>query len=410
MIGPNTKLANLPPYIFGRIKKLKDEMRKKRIDVIDLDMGNPDQKTSPQIVERLVDTVKNHPGTHRYPQAKGMPKLRKAIAHWYIKKYHREIDPESQVLVLVGSKEGVCHLLMSYLNPGDIALVPDPTYPVHFNGVYLAGGVPYSMPLKEENNYLPDLEAIPKKILSVSKIIISSYPNNPTTATLPDEIFFKKLVAFAKKYNLIVVHDFAYVDVVFDGYQPPSFLAVPGAMDVGVEFYSFSKTYNMAGWRLGFVIGNKEIIANLEKFKSFVDYGVFTAIQLAGVAALEGGQNDILKMQEIYAKRRDFMVENLNKIGWLVKKPKASMYLWIKIPENFRKKMNSLFPSDSEESRFSPKVRSLEFSEYLLKETGVAVAPGSGFGQYGEGYIRMALVTNDERYSHVIKRLKEISK
>ena len=226
-----------------------------------------------------------------------------------------------------------------------------------------------------------------------AKIIISSYPNNPTTATLPNEIFFKKLITFAKKYNLIAVHDFAYVDVVFDGYQPPSFLTVPGAMDIGVEFYSFSKTYNMAGWRLGFVIGNQEIIANLEKFKSFVDYGVFTAIQLAGVSALEESEDNVKKMQEIYAKRRNFMVENLNKIGWLVKKPKATMYLWIKIPEKFCKKMNSL-----------------EFSEYLLKETGVAVAPGSGFGRYGEGYIRMSLVTNDERYSHVIKRLKKISK
>ena len=403
IIQANKNLQSLPPYIFGRIKKLKDKIRKKKIDVIDLDMGNPDQPTFPHIVERLIDTVKNHPGAHRYPQAKGMPKLRKTIAQWYQKKYGKKIDPESQVLVLIGSKEGICHLLMSYLNPGDIALVLDPTYPVHFNGVYLAGGVPYSMPLKEENNYLPDLEVIPKKILSAkggsssggkkAKIIISSYPNNPTTATLPNKTFFKKLVVFAKKYNLIAVHDFAYVDVVFDGYQPPSFLTVPGAMDIGVEFYSFSKTYNMAGWRLGFVIGNQEIIANLEKFKSFVDYGVFTAIQLAGVSALEESEDNVKKMQEIYAKRRNFMVENLNKIGWLVKKPKATMYLWIKIPEKFCKKMNSL-----------------EFSEYLLKETGVAVAPGSGFGRYGEGYIRMSLVTNDERYSHVIKRLKKISK
>ncbi|NCO23472.1 aminotransferase class I/II-fold pyridoxal phosphate-dependent enzyme, partial [Candidatus Kuenenbacteria bacterium] len=240
MIGPNKKLQNLPPYIFSRIKKLKDEMRKKGIDVIDLDMGNPDQSTPSHIVERLADTVKNHPQTHRYPQAKGMPRLRKAIASWYKERYEKEIDENSEVLVLVGSKEGICHLLMSYLEPGDVALVPNPTYPVHFNGVHLAGGEVYSMPLKEENNYLPDLEAIPKKVLKKAKIIIASYPNNPTTATLPDDKFFKELVAFAKKHNLIVIHDFAYVDVVFDGYKPPSFLAVPGAMDVGVEFYSFS--------------------------------------------------------------------------------------------------------------------------------------------------------------------------
>jgi len=390
MIGPNKKLQNLPPYIFSRIKKLKDEMRKKGIDVIDLDMGNPDQSTPSHIVERLADTVKNHPQTHRYPQAKGMPRLRKAIASWYKERYEKEIDENSEVLVLVGSKEGICHLLMSYLEPGDVALVPNPTYPVHFNGVHLAGGEVYSMPLKEENNYLPDLEAIPKKVLKKAKIIIASYPNNPTTATLPDDKFFKELVAFAKKHNLIVIHDFAYVDVVFDGYKPPSFLAVPGAMDVGVEFYSFSKTYNMAGWRLGFVIGNKEIIANLEKFKSFADYGVFTAIQLAGAAALENLQDCVKGMQGIYARRRDYMVENLNKIGWLVNKPKGTMYLWIKIPEKFKK------------------MKSLEFSEYLLRKTGIAVAPGAGFGDEGEGYIRMALVTADERYPHVIKRLKEI--
>jgi len=391
MFKPNKKLASLPPYLFARIKVLKDEMRAKGVDVIDLDMGNPDQPTPDFVIDRFVDTVKNHHNTHRYPQAKGMPRLRKAISEWYAKKYGVKIDSKNEALVLIGSKEGVCHLSMTFLEPGDYALIPDPTYPVHFNGAYLAGGKVYYMPLLEKNNYLPDLKAIPQKVLKKSKIIVFSYPNNPTSASLPDNSFFKKIIALAKKYKLIAVHDFAYADVVFDGYKAPSFLATPGAKEVGVEFCSFSKTYNMAGWRLGYVAGNKEIVGQLEKFKSFLDYGVFTAVQLAGVAALEEGDKSIQKMQKVYQKRRDYMVENLNKIGWYVQKPKGTMYLWVKLPAKFQK------------------MGSLKFSEYLLRKTGVSVSPGVGFGPSGEGYIRMALVTNDERYSHVIKRLKEIS-
>ena len=390
MIEPTGKLKSLPPYLFARIKKLKDEMRKKKMDVIDLEMGNPDEPTPSHLVERLIDTVKNHPGTHRYPQAKGMPRLRKAIAVWYESRYGRKIDPETEVLVLVGSKEGLCHCLMAYFEKGDLALVPNPTYPVHFNGVYLAGGQIFPLPLLEKNNYLPDLEKVPKKIFEKAKILIVSYPNNPTTAILDSGELFEKIVSLASKYNFLVIHDFAYLDVVFDNYQAPSFLQTPGAMENGVEFFSFSKSYNMAGWRLGFVIGNKEVIANLEKFKSFVDYGVFSAIQLVGVAALEGPEDEKKKMQKVYGKRRDYLVENLNKIGFEVKKPKATMYLWIKIPKKF-------------------KMKSLEFSEYLLKKTGIATAPGAGFGEYGEGYFRLALVTDDERYPHVIKRLKNLS-
>ena len=392
MIECSEKLKNLPPYLFARIKKLKDEVRAKGMDVIDLDMGNPDKPTPSHIVERLCNTIKNHPNTHRYPQAKGMPKLRKTICEWYKKQFNVDLDPETQALVLIGSKEGICHLSMAYLNSGDIALVPDPTYPVHFNGVYLAGGEPYSMPLLEKDNYLPDLKAIPQDIAKKAKILFICYPHNPTTAVVEDVSFFKDVVEFAKKYDLLVVHDFAYCDIVFDGYRAASFLQTPGAMDVGVEFCSFSKTYNMAGWRLGYATGNPEIISNLEKFKSFADYGVSTAIQLCGVAALTGPQDCVEETRLVYQRRRDIMVEGMAKLGWVVKKPKATMYMWVPLPDKYKH------------------MSSMEFSEFLLKETGIAISPGSGFGKYGEGYLRIALVTHDNRFHDVLLRLKKILK
>ncbi|PIU51174.1 LL-diaminopimelate aminotransferase [Candidatus Desantisbacteria bacterium CG07_land_8_20_14_0_80_39_15] len=384
------KLKNLPPYIFARIKKLKDEVRLCGTDVIDLDMGNPDKPTPSHIVERLCDTVRNHPDTHRYPQAKGMPKLRKVISEWYKERFNVDLDPDKQVLVLVGSKEGICHLAMAYLNPGDIALVPDPTYPVHFNGVYLAGGEVYSMPLLEKNNYIPKIGAIPDEVSKKAKILFICYPHNPTTAVVEDTNFFSEVVEFAKKYNLIVVHDFAYSEIVFDGYDAPSFLQTPGAIDVGVEFHSFSKTYNMAGWRIGFVVGNSSIISNLEKFKSFVDYGVSTAIQLCGVSALTGPQDCVDEIRQVYQKRRNIMVEGMAKLGWEIKKPKATMYLWAPLPQKYRH------------------MSSMQFCEFLLRETGIAISPGSGFGKYGEGYLRIALVTHNNRFHDALLRFKKI--
>jgi LL-diaminopimelate aminotransferase len=392
MVECSEKLKNLPPYIFAKIKKLKDEVRLKGTDVIDLDMGNPDKFTPPHIVERLCDTIKNHPNTHRYPQAKGMPKLRKVICEWYKERFNVDLNPDTQALVLVGSKEGICHLSMAYLNPGDIVLVPDPTYPVHFNGVYLAGGQPYSMPLLEKNNYLPDLSAIPEDVAREAKILFICYPHNPTTAVVEDSGFFRDVVDFAKKYDIIVVHDFAYSEIVFDGYKPPSFLQTPGAMDVGVEFHSFSKTYNMAGWRIGFVAGNPCVIANLEKFKSFVDYGVSTAVQLCGVAALTGPQDCVDEMRQVYQTRRDIMVDGMEKLGWVIKKPKGTMYIWAPIPDKYKH------------------MSSMDFSEFLLRETGIAISPGSGFGKYGEGYLRIALVTHDNRFHDVLLRFKKILK
>ncbi len=386
------KLMKLPPYLFGAINVLKQNAYSKKLDVIDLGMGNPDLPTPPHIVERLCDTLKNHPRTHRYPQAKGMPKFRKSVAEWYKKRFDVDLNPENEVLALVGSKEGIAHMCMAYLNPGDLALVPNPAYPVHFNGVILAGGEAYDIPLLEKNGYLPDLTKIPQKVAQRAKIMFLNYPNNPTTAVVKDMTFFKEVVEFARKYEIIVCHDNAYSELCFDDYVAPSFLQVPGAKDIGVEFHSFSKTYNMAGWRLGFVVGNSDILKPLEKLKSYLDYGVFTAIQLAGVAALTGSQDCVKELVTCYAKRRDKFVEGLRKIGWNVPKPQATMYLWTSLPDKFKH------------------MPSLQFAELLIQKTGIAVAPGIGFGTYGDAYVRMALVTHDNRFHDAILRLKKFLK
>jgi len=386
------KLNKLPPYLFGAINTLKQEAYAKKLDVIDLGMGNPDMATPEHIVERLCDTVRNHPRTHRYPQAKGMPRFRKAVADWYHRKFKVSLDPETEVLALVGSKEGIGHMCMAYLDPGDLALVPNPAYPIYRNGVILAGGQVYDMPVIPENNYLPELEKIPGRVARRAKLMFLNYPNNPTTAVVEGTSFFKEVVAFAKRYDIIVCHDFAYSELVFDGYRPPSFLETPGARDVGLEFHTFSKTYNMAGWRLGFCAGNGEILRPLEKLKSYLDYGVFTPIQLSGVLALDSSQKCVEDTVAEYKRRRDKFVDGLNRIGWKVERPKATMYLWIRLPEKFRG------------------MSSLQFAELLIERTGIAVAPGVGFGSYGEGFVRMALVTHYDRFHDALLRLKKFLK
>jgi len=387
------KLNKLPPYIFSYFNKLKLEAYKKNLDVIDLSMGNPDIPPPENVIYRLCDTVLHHPRTHRYPQAKGMPKFRNTISEWFNNRFGIKLDPETEILVLVGSKEGEAHLCSAFLNSGDTVLVPDPGYPVYYNGVILAGGRVERIPLLEKNDYLPELEKIPEKIARKSKIMFLNYPNNPTGAIVKDKNFFKDVVKFAKKYNIIIVHDSAYSEITFDGYIAPSFLEVDGAKDVGVEFYSFSKTFSMPGWRVGFVVGNKDIIKYLEKFKSFVDYGVATFIQLACTLALKEGKNYIENIKLIYQKRRDKFVKELNKIGWQVNNvPKASMYLWLKIPEKFQS------------------MGSLKFCEMILEKTGIVIVPGIGFGKYGEGYIRAALVTHINRFHDAAIRLKDILK
>jgi aspartate/methionine/tyrosine aminotransferase len=384
------RLNRLPPYLFTRITQLKKEAYAKKLDVIDLGMGNPDQPTPAPIVDRLCDTVKNHPSTHRYPQAKGIPKFRKTIAGWMSKRFGVSLDPEREVTSLIGSKEGIAHLAMAVLNPGDTVLVGDPAYPAHFNGVILAGVEVYSIPLKPENDFLPELEKIPEKVLRKSKLLFLNYPNNPTAAVVPDKAVFKEWVSFAKKYDLIVCHDNAYSEITFDGYVAPSFLEVEGAKDVGLEVHSCSKTYNMAGWRIGWMCGNPRIVAAVEKFKSFLDYGAPTFIQLSAVAALEGWPDNIKSTVETYQKRRDQMVDGMNKMGWLVPKPKATMYVWAALPEPFRA------------------MGSLAFAEQLIRDTGVVVTPGVGFGAGGEGYIRLSLVTHDNRFHDVLLRFKKL--
>ncbi|MCD6423841.1 MAG: LL-diaminopimelate aminotransferase [Elusimicrobia bacterium] len=388
MVNPSKKIKNLPPYLFGAIDILKARAFSKKLDVIDLGMGNPDLPTPEPIIERLIDTVKHHPRTHRYPQAKGMPKFRRAISEWYKRRFSVKLNPENEVVALIGSKEGISNFMHAFLDPGDIVLVPSPCYPVHYNSVILAGGTPYLMPLLEENKYLPVLEDIPEKVAKKSKIMILNYPNNPTTAVIEDLNFLKEVIKFARKYNIIVLYDNAYSEITYDGYIAPSFLQIEGAKDVGVEFHSFSKTFNMAGWRVGWACGNSEILSYLAKYKSYVDYGVPTFIQLAGVKALEL-EKEVKETVREYERRIDIFIGKLKKVNWQIKKPKATMYLWTKIPRPY-----SGMPS-------------LEFSELLIETTGIAVAPGSGFGNYGEGYIRIAMVTHYKRFHDAYLRLRK---
>lgn len=389
MIACSEKLTQLPPYLFSRIHQLKREAFAKKLDVIDLGMGNPDQPPHAAVIDRLCDTVLHHQTTHRYPQAKGMPKFRRTAAEWMERRFGVTLDPEREVLALIGSKEGIAHLAMALLNPGEVALVGDPAYPVHHNGVILAGGQVVSLPLRPEARYLPDLGAIPTAVAQRAKLLLLNYPNNPTAAVVEDLAFFQEVVAFAKKHEIVVCHDNPYCEMTFDGYVAPSFLQVPGAKAIGVECFSFSKTYNMAGWRMGWMCGSERIVGYVEKFKSFLDYGVPTFLQLAGVAALQSPSSVVAETVKIYQHRRDQWIQGLAKLGWKVPLPKATMYVWAPLPERFRTQ------------------GSLAFAEQLIQETGIVVAPGVGFGPGGEGYVRMALVTHDHRFHDALLRLKK---
>jgi len=392
MVKCADKIQKLPPYLFGAINVLKEAAYARKQDVIDLGMGNPDLPTAHHIVDRMCETLQHYPKTYRYPQAKGLPKFRKTVAAWYKKRFGVDLNYEDEVLALIGSKEGLFHMCAAYLNPGDMAMVPNPTYLVHRNGVILSGGQVYDLPLFEENSFLPDLDRVPHEVADRAKLLIISYPNNPTSAVVDGLDFFKKAVAFAKKHDIIICHDFAYSDIVFDGYEAPSILEVPGAKDVAVEFHSFSKTYNMAGWRLGWACGNADILRPLERLKSYIDFGVFMAVQLAGVIALTGPQKNVRDTVAEYQRRRNRFVEGLNKLGWEVPLPRATMYVWARLPENFRS------------------MSSLQFAELLIQKTGIVVSPGSGFGSYGEGYVRMALVTHYNRFHDALLRLKKFLK
>ncbi len=385
MFKLSKKLQNLPPYLFLEIDRAKRKARAQGRDIIDLGIGDPDQPTPAHIIEKLYQAAKD-PLTHTYALDQGMPVLRQRIATWYKRRFNVEIKPESEVLPLIGSKEGIAHFPLAFLNEGDYSLVPDPCYPPYKGGTILAGGKPYLMPLREINGFLPDLKKIPSGILKKAKLIYINYPNNPTSATA-EKGFYQDLVNFAKKHKLIVISDLAYSELTFDGYRPPSFFEVEGAKDVAIEFHSLSKTYNMTGWRLGWACGNAELVSALAKVKSNIDSGIFSAIQLAGVAALDGPQQALKEICQLYQERRDVLVEGLNSLGWEVNAPKATFYVWIKIAKN---------------------TNSMKFSSLLLEKANIIVTPGTGFGKNGEGYIRVALTKSKERIKEAIERLRKI--
>jgi alanine-synthesizing transaminase len=381
-------MSRLPPYVFSVVTNMKVEARKLGEDIIDLGMGNPDLGTPPHIVEKLVEAARN-PKNHRYSASRGITKLRMAMSDWYRRRYQVEIDPESEVVVTIGAKEGISHLALATLGPGDVVMTPSPTYPIHPYSVILIGGEVCSIPLRPELDFFAEMENAFRQTWPRPKMLIISFPHNPTTAVV-DIGFFKKIVDFARDNDIMVVHDFSYADIVFDGYKAPSFLQVPGAKDVGVEFYSVSKSYNMAGWRVGFCVGNREMVAALTKIKSYLDYGVFQPIQIASIIALNGPMEPVYEINETYRKRRDVLIQGLNRAGWPVEKPLGTMFVWAQIPEAFRS------------------MGSLEFSKLLLSEGKVAVSPGIGFGEYGDDYVRFALVENEHRTRQAIQGIRHV--
>ena len=382
------RIKRLPPYVFSIVNELKVKARAQGDDIIDFGMGNPDLPTPPHIVEKLCEAVKN-PRNHRYSASRGITKLRMAIADWYGRRYGVEIDPEREAIVTIGAKEGISHLALALVEPGDVALAPSPTYPIHPYSVIIAGGDVRSVRLEEGTDFYGALVAAYRESWPPPKLLILSFPHNPTTATV-DLAFFEKVVAFAQEHHLHVIHDFAYADLTFDDYRAPSFLQAPGAKAVGVEFFTLSKSYNMPGWRVGFAVGNAQIIAALTRIKSYLDYGIFQPIQIAAIVALNGPQECVKETVDTYRVRRDVLVDGLNRIGWSLAKPKGTMFVWAKIPDSYRM------------------MGSLEFSKFLIDKAKVAVSPGIGFGQYGDEYIRFALVENEHRTRQAIHGIKRV--
>jgi len=378
------RIETIPPYLFAEIDKKKEEAIKRGIDIINLGIGDPDQPTPNNIIKKLIESVKD-PKTHNYPPYQGTAEFRQAVASWYKNRFGVDLDPDNEVMALIGSKEGIAHIFLAFIDPGDFSLIPDPGYPVYKTATLFANGFPYIMPLLEENNFLPDLEEIDEEIAQRAKLMFINYPNNPTAA-VANKDFFEKVVKFAKKYDILVCHDFAYSEMTFDNYRANSFLEVDGAKDVGIEFHSLSKTYNMTGWRLGFAVGNQEAISALSIIKTNIDSGVFKAIQQAGIEALTGPQDNIEKMNNIYSGRRNVVINGLNKLGWNLKPTKATFYIWIPTLNN---------------------MSSVEFSNLLLEKTGIIVTPGIGYGEYGEGYVRIALTVDEKRLEEAIGRMEK---
>ena len=381
-------IKRLPPYVFNVVNEYKTKARAQGEDIIDLGMGNPDQATPRHIVDKLIEAVSN-PRNHRYSSSAGIPKLRLAISNWYKRKYDIDIDPDSEAVVTIGSKEGISHLMLSILSPGDNVIVPNPAYPIHIYSVIISRGDVQSIPLYDEGQLLDSIQKVLNEVWPKPKVLILSFPNNLTTMTASPE-FFEKVVDLAKEACLVIVHDLAYADLCYDGYKAPSILQVKGAKDVAVEFYSMSKSYNMPGWRVGFMVGNERIISALKRIKSYLDYGIFQPIQIASIHALNSPQDCVEEINALYLSRRNKLIESFNRAGWEIPTPRATMFVWAEIPEQFKD------------------IGSLEFSKLLIEKAKVAVSPGIGFGQYGEGYVRLALVENEMRIMQAARGIKKI--
>lgn len=384
------RINRLPPYVFSTMTQLKSEARARGDDIIDFGMGNPDQPTPKHIVDKLVETAVR-PDTHGYSMSKGIPRLRRAMAAWYKKNYDVELDSEKQIITTIGSKEGLAHLALAISGPGDTILVPDPAYPIHTYGFIIAGANVKQIPLIDENQFLQAIEDAIEQTWPRPKALVINFPANPSTHCV-EYSFFERIVALAKQQRIWVIHDLAYADIAFDGYKAPSILQVPGAIDVAIETYSMSKSYNMPGWRVGFACGNDELVNALARIKSYLDYGTFTPIQVAAIAALEGSDECVHEIRAMYEQRRNVLCDGLNDIGWEVARPKATMFLWAPIPQ------------------FYQHMGSLEFSKYLLKEACIAVSPGIGFGAQGDTFVRFGLIENTQRIRQALRNLKALFK
>ncbi|HEY8097676.1 MAG TPA: alanine transaminase [Methylobacter sp.] len=384
------RISRLPPYVFNIVNDLKAKARAAGEDIIDFGMGNPDQATPDHIVNKLVESVKR-PDTHRYSVSKGIPRLRKAICTWYKNRFDVDLDPETEAIVTIGSKEGLAHLALATLGPGDVVLVPNPAYPIHPYGVVIAGADLRHVPMVPGGDFFEELQKAIVDSWPKPKMLILNFPGNPTSQCVELD-FFEKIIAVAKEHKIWVVQDIAYADIVFDGYVAPSILQVEGAKDIAVEFFSLSKSYNMPGWRVGFMCGNKELVAALARIKSYLDYGTFTPIQIAAIAALEGPQECVAEIAEMYRKRRDVLCDGLAAAGWPVEKPKATMFVWARIPEAYQH------------------MGSLEFSKKLLAEAKVAVSPGIGFGQHGDDHVRFGLIENEHRTRQAVRGIRNMMK
>ncbi|MFZ3047291.1 MAG: aminotransferase class I/II-fold pyridoxal phosphate-dependent enzyme [Desulfatirhabdiaceae bacterium] len=382
------RLDRLPPYVFATVNKIKMDARRDGKDIIDLGMGNPDLGTPGHIVDKLIEAAQK-PHNHRYSASMGITRLRVAIADWYKRRFDVDINPDTEAIVTIGIKEGLSHLVLVTIRPGDVVFTPNPTYPIHPFSAIIAGGDVRGIPVGPEENFFENLLSATKQTWPRPKILIISYPHNPTTEVVNLD-FFQQIVDYAKEHDMLVIHDFAYADLVFDGYQAPSFLQAKGAKEVGVEFFSLSKSYSMAGWRMGFCVGNAETVGALKRIKSYLDYGVFQPIQIASIIALNGPQECVKEICDTYKERRDVLISGLSRVGWDIKSPKGTMFVWGKIPEQFRK------------------MGSVEFAKFLINKAGVAVSPGLGFGEYGDEYVRFALIENAMRINQAIRGIRKV--